>query len=120
MKAIKIDIVKEEIECNNQYFKEKEMDYEPNFCVELNGALPIYPSKSIERTYKYCKVYNPETKQMINYYVNVNEYGLFNDLIGVTNSFLKNSIEEMLLWEKYKIRESIKSFSWFKRLFKLF
>jgi len=64
-----------------------------------DGEMPDIPATFNEKIYERLRLVNPETKLVENFYVEVNEHGLWDKLVAVSDGFIN-----------YKIRQGIRSF----------
>ena len=101
------------------------------------GELPDeYHQTYREKLYERMTLFNPETREQKDYYVNVDDRHLWNDLVRVSDGFINSQIskgindfrENFLDTEVprmesrgyYKAVAAIKKLPWYKRLFNSF
>ncbi len=102
-----------------------------------DGEFSSMPVTMQEITYERMSLMNPETKLRENFFVNVNERKLWEQLVAVSDGFINRKIEEgvqkfretFLMWDLPKLEESaykrgiiaagarFKALPWYKRLF---
>lgn len=121
MKAIKVNIEKEEVGYWGPTFREAKI---PPLQVLAKGSpLDVSTVTCEEVIYDMAEVWNPETKEKEIFYVKTNDKKMFDSLIRVTDSFIKEQVYK--LFGKYErseeaIKDLIRKLPWYKRLFNRF
>lgn len=129
MLATKIDIKKTVMDTKERYLKEVDIVG----IGTINPDEPLYPAMSVEqlkeRTYVMREVYNPDTtpKKKL-YLVNVDDMGIFNELLQISANDIGGIRAEEWhkgkmageYWGEMKTKKYISDLPWYKRLINRF
>jgi hypothetical protein len=130
-KAIQIKIEKKVVPFVGDRMIEKEYkknSINDNVVYDESGTLQN-PSirRDEEKIYELCQIVCPERKELVLYYVPVNEKKMFEDLISVSLDFInrevRDQVSEIIYIKRLKkkvVIADIKNLPWWKRLFNLF
>ena len=102
MEAIIIkSIEKEKMDLSNNRFTYDEIITKPINVqsIQKQGGVPISEvNETFEKIrYNLKKIKNPETKEVINYFVKTGDEKLFSDLINVSDIFINEKIEKSIM-----------------------
>lgn len=132
MEVTKVDILKKEIAVRDGTPMYWEAEFDPaNIMMRTQGEIPDQVTVK-QNAYQICEVFANDGKGKRYYAVRLDDRQLFTDLIEVSNGILEAKLakaREENFWDGERKgysrgyrggRELVKSFPWWKRLFKKF
>lgn len=139
MKALivkKIEIETRELSTSMPYYREA-IHMGMSVVSLKEGEMPSeYSVTTREKVYERMQIHNPDTKEIKNYFVNIDDRHLWNEIIHVSDGFINQKInvavrkfkKDFIMYALPKEKERtyhatvvmIKSIPWYKRLFNRF